>query len=105
MERCHWPGNVRQLENAVERAVYLAASSTIVPSDLPLEVREMGSVRPAEAARARSSQEDRDLSIRKGERDRIEQAADSPLSQERAGNVCKTVSSPLLICFGALSLC
>ena len=74
MERCHWPGNVRQLENAVERAVYLAASSTIVPSDLPLEVREMGSVRPAEAARAPSSPEDGGLSIRKGERDRIEQA-------------------------------
>ncbi len=30
-----WPGNVRQLENAIERAVLLAAKDTIFPGDFP----------------------------------------------------------------------
>ncbi len=35
-----WPGNVRQLENAVERAVALAyGRDTVSPEDLPAEVR------------------------------------------------------------------
>ena len=36
-----WPGNIRQLENAVERAVALVGSRNIVlPSDLPHEVQK-----------------------------------------------------------------
>lgn len=31
----HWPGNVRQLENAVERVVLLTESSKVTPDDLP----------------------------------------------------------------------
>jgi two-component system response regulator AtoC len=34
-----WPGNVRELEHVVERAVVLASSPLILPSDLPPEVR------------------------------------------------------------------
>jgi two-component system response regulator HydG len=34
-----WPGNVRQLENAIERAVVLTKSSVIDVEDLPREVR------------------------------------------------------------------
>ncbi len=34
----HWPGNVRQLENAVERAVVLARLKTINVADLPATV-------------------------------------------------------------------
>ncbi|MDI6808870.1 MAG: sigma-54 dependent transcriptional regulator [Candidatus Eisenbacteria bacterium] len=34
----HWPGNVRELENAIERAVVLARKSTILASDLPVEI-------------------------------------------------------------------
>ncbi|MEP6569040.1 MAG: sigma 54-interacting transcriptional regulator [Acidobacteriota bacterium] len=30
-----WPGNVRQLENAIERAVVLGSTELIVPEDLP----------------------------------------------------------------------
>src|SRR5687768_4368886 len=30
-----WPGNVRQLENAIERLVLFARGSTIEPDDLP----------------------------------------------------------------------
>lgn len=35
-----WPGNVRQLENVIERAVVLAPGPSIKPSDLPPEVHQ-----------------------------------------------------------------
>ena len=38
MERYRWPGNVRQLINAIERAKILASSETITLRDLPREV-------------------------------------------------------------------
>jgi NtrC-family two-component system response regulator AlgB len=34
-----WPGNLRELRNAVERAVILARDSYIIPDDLPSELR------------------------------------------------------------------
>ncbi len=36
-----WPGNIRQLENAVERAVIMSESARIQPGDLPREVTEI----------------------------------------------------------------
>jgi len=39
LSRAPWPGNVRQLESVVERAVLLCEGSTIRPDDLPLEIR------------------------------------------------------------------
>jgi len=35
-----WPGNIRELENAIERAVVLGTSETILPEDLPETVLE-----------------------------------------------------------------
>src|SRR5215212_6471509 len=35
-----WPGNVRQLESAIERAILLAEADYITAEDLPLEVRQ-----------------------------------------------------------------
>jgi Nif-specific regulatory protein len=35
-----WPGNVRQLENAIERAVVLGVTELIVPEDLPETILE-----------------------------------------------------------------
>ncbi|MBN2009702.1 sigma-54-dependent Fis family transcriptional regulator [candidate division KSB1 bacterium] len=34
----HWPGNIRELENAVENAVVLADENTIYPSDMPFSI-------------------------------------------------------------------
>ena len=45
MQMYHWPGNVRQLQNVVERAVWLSRSPVLCPADLPPEVL---SVRPAD---------------------------------------------------------
>jgi two-component system, NtrC family, response regulator PilR len=35
---CSWPGNVRQLESAIERAILLCEGDKILPRDLPEEV-------------------------------------------------------------------
>jgi transcriptional regulator with GAF, ATPase, and Fis domain/tetratricopeptide (TPR) repeat protein len=37
--RFDWPGNIRQLQHVVERAVILAASDTLQVADLPLDLR------------------------------------------------------------------
>jgi DNA-binding NtrC family response regulator len=40
--RNRWSGNVRELENAIERAVLVAKAADVLPSDLPESVREDG---------------------------------------------------------------
>ena len=37
-----WPGNIRQLENAVEQAVALSNQPVLTPDDFPREIRENG---------------------------------------------------------------
>jgi len=39
LQTFNWPGNVRQLENVIERAVILTKSPTIGVGDLPEEIR------------------------------------------------------------------
>jgi Nif-specific regulatory protein len=36
----HWPGNIRQLENAVERALIMGTGREIRPIDLPHELSQ-----------------------------------------------------------------
>ncbi len=40
LDRFHWPGNVRQLENVIERAFALGVDKIIQADDLPLEIRQ-----------------------------------------------------------------
>ncbi len=40
LETYHWPGNVRQLENVIERAVALEAGTVIQEGSLPPEIRK-----------------------------------------------------------------
>lgn len=42
-----WPGNVRQLENALERAVLVCDGTLIRPEDLPRELGATGMAPPA----------------------------------------------------------
>jgi two-component system, NtrC family, response regulator PilR len=46
----HWPGNIRELENVIERAVALEATPTILPESLPPALRS-GSFRGVGAAK------------------------------------------------------
>jgi two-component system response regulator PilR (NtrC family) len=39
LRRYHWPGNIRELENAMERAVALERTPLILPSSLPAAIR------------------------------------------------------------------
>ncbi len=49
LESFEWPGNVRQLENVIERAVALESASMIEPESLPQEVRSgVGRERPVQ---------------------------------------------------------
>ena len=41
LEGYNYPGNVRELENIIERAVALAQDETIQPQNLPPDLREM----------------------------------------------------------------
>jgi Nif-specific regulatory protein len=40
LERYAWPGNIRELENAIERAVILCQGTTVTAEELPRDVRE-----------------------------------------------------------------
>src|SRR5215831_8508155 len=44
--RNRWAGNVRELENAIERAVLVCKTGEIVPHDLPEAIREEGAPAP-----------------------------------------------------------
>ena len=53
-----YPGNVRELENIIERAISFANTSEILPADLPPTIREKsadGPVRPASPQRLRDA--------------------------------------------------
>jgi two-component system response regulator HydG len=39
--RYDWPGNIRELENCLERAVILARGEIIAPADLPLPIQAL----------------------------------------------------------------
>ena len=50
LERYSWPGNVRQLQNALDRAKILADDDRIRAENLPLEIVNSAHARPAAVA-------------------------------------------------------
>ena len=56
LSRYHWPGNIRELENFIERAVILSRGSTL---DVPLaELKQRMEPAPVEAVRSLTTLED-----------------------------------------------
>ncbi len=51
LERYHWPGNIRELENVIERAVVMAEGTVLTPEDLPSEVLSSKPSRRRESVR------------------------------------------------------
>jgi DNA-binding NtrC family response regulator len=77
-----WPGNLRQLENAVERAVLMSRTATIEPLDLPEDLRPTGE--PEEEARSSPLKERIREATRAIEREAIVEAL-----SETSGNVTR----------------
>jgi two-component system nitrogen regulation response regulator GlnG len=48
--RHRWPGNVRELENVIYRSAVIAQGDTILPKDLPQEIRDAVGALPTVAA-------------------------------------------------------
>jgi DNA-binding NtrC family response regulator len=71
-----WPGNVRQLESAIERATLLCEGDKILPRDLPQEVLRRQAVGKAEKSRGGDRYEipDEGINFEQFERDMIIQA-------------------------------
>ena len=72
LQRHDWPGNIRELENVIERAVALEATPTILPDSLPPSIRGdaprvAGAASVDGAARSRL----RSRSARQGDRARL----------------------------------
>ncbi len=44
LARHNWPGNVRELENVIYRSAVITQGDTILPKDLPVEIREAAGV-------------------------------------------------------------
>jgi transcriptional regulator with PAS, ATPase and Fis domain len=42
LERYHWPGNIRELDNVIQRAIIVARTENIEPDDLLLETQGKG---------------------------------------------------------------
>ena len=57
LQAYQWPGNIRELEHAIERAVAMSRTSVIFPEDLPSLVEE-GKIEEKEEAKKSNSLED-----------------------------------------------
>ncbi len=62
-----WPGNIRELENTIERLVVMAKGETIGKSDLPAAIRELS----VKTKYALQSRDNLPLTVEVIEKDRI----------------------------------
>ena len=87
-----WPGNVRQLENAIERAAVLARTETIGPEDLLLErpMSPSGSADGGHTAGGGTLQECLDRAAELRIRAALEVAGDQRLEAARALGMGRT---------------
>ncbi len=80
-----WPGNIRQLENVLERMVLMSESDTLRISDLPPEIAaEVGPIAEAASSESVSFKELVKKQTQSVERDLIEKAL-----EEKGGNVTR----------------
>ncbi|MBR4408924.1 MAG: sigma-54-dependent Fis family transcriptional regulator, partial [Bacteroidales bacterium] len=49
LKSCSWPGNIRELQNCLERAVIMSEKESIEAADLNINPSEIGGAKPAVA--------------------------------------------------------
>jgi DNA-binding NtrC family response regulator len=74
LEAYHWPGNVREMENVIERTVALADGEIIELSDLPPDIAASDSIQPSLATQLPAGGADMPAIIADIERQMITQA-------------------------------
>ena len=74
LERYDWPGNIRELENVIERAVALESSATVLPDSLPPHLRGLPSKNGQTASQLPDAGFDLEAHVESMERDYIAQA-------------------------------
>ena len=87
LERYPWPGNIRELRGAIERAVVMAGGAKITVRDLPQSVRDGASMIPTSVAGLKLpafSKSGQHLNLQETEQRKIIRALD-----ECSGNVTK----------------
>jgi two-component system response regulator AtoC len=57
LQAYHWPGNIRELENVVERGVILCRGDTITPRDLPSDLTRAATPEPGQVLPLRKALE------------------------------------------------
>jgi NtrC-family two-component system response regulator AlgB len=89
-----WPGNIRELKNALERAAILSTGDLVTIDDLPDRVIERGSgpgltpvVQPAGAASGPSMMTPTDVSLEELEKQHIQQVLASAQTLEEAAGI------------------
>jgi PAS domain S-box-containing protein len=50
MMRYHWPGNVRELQNSIQFGIVNCSGDTILPKDLPMELKDQSILGPSRGA-------------------------------------------------------
>jgi two-component system, NtrC family, response regulator PilR len=74
LDRYDWPGNIRELENVIERAVALESSAAILPDSLPPQLRGLPSKNGQTASQLPAAGFDLEAHVENMERDYIAQA-------------------------------
>jgi DNA-binding NtrC family response regulator len=88
LEEYSWPGNIRELRHAVERATILAGTERLVPEDFPFAVEQPAgrAVQPAHSPSAAVEPDDFDL-------ERMERRAIERALAAHAGNISQAATA------------
>ncbi|MEK6680709.1 MAG: sigma-54 dependent transcriptional regulator [Nitrospirota bacterium] len=85
MQSYNWPGNIRELENAIERAVIMSRGEYILPSDLPIAIQ---SALPSDSPLSKGGQRGVDVDAGKSIKD-VEKSLIVKTLNETNGNRTK----------------